>query len=156
MNLVRQTDFRLPPMVNHYGCYFRSLQGIAEFEVDRRLRAQEIARQYKVGRAQGYMTEDCVMKRGGAGGGTTNEAFRALGEAHKRCYQVGSIDATTGRVSWWGPKEHTYTILLGRTKRGNRHYRLGDSLGNLIFDPDITAEIGSEICQLLYLVREVV
>ena len=157
IDLIFQTDPRLNTMTNHFGCFFRSVTAIPEVHLQKALNAPELESIYKMAVEMGpdFMTEDCILKRYAAGGALAVIGFRFLGHHEFDCRQAGSISADTQKISWWGPHKYNYTILLGRTANNNRHYRLGDSSGTLIFDPNPKAIIRNEILELLYLVDRV-
>ena len=157
IDLIRQTDPSLNQPINREGCFFRSLLAIPEIHLKKTLNAAEILHIYEMAVAMGadFMLADCTCKRYAAGGALAVIGFRMLGHHEFDCRQVGSISADTQRISWWGPHKYNYTILLGRTANNNRHYRLGDSSGTLIFDPNPKAVIRNEILELLYLVDRV-
>ena len=157
IDLIKQIDSRLNQPINREGCFFRSLLAIPEIHLQKTLNAAEILHIYDMAVAMGadFMLEDCTCKRYAAGGALAVIGFRFLGHHEYDCRQVGSISADTQRISWWGPHKYNYTILLGRTANNNRHYRLGDSSGTLIFDPNPKAVIRNEILELLYLVDRV-
>jgi len=157
IDLIWQTDSRLNKSINREGCFFRSLIAIPEIHLKKTLNAAEILHIYEMAISMGsdFMLEDCTCKRHAAGGALAVIGFRMLGHHEFDCRQVGSISADTQKISWWGPRKYNYTILLGRTANNNRHYRLGDSSGTLIFDPNPKAKIKREILELLYLVERV-
>ena len=157
IDLVLQTDPRLNVMINSYGCFYRSVLGIAETHLQTGLNAGEIESIYQMAVEMGadFMLPDCTLKRYAAGGALAVVGFRYMRHHEFDCRQVGSISADSFKVSWWGPRKYNYTVLLGRTVNGNRHYRLGDSSGTLIFDPNPRATIHHEVLELLYLVERV-
>jgi len=154
IDLILQTDRRFNHSIQRYGCFFRSLLAIAETHLKKALSAKDILHIYEMAVAMGpdFMLADCTCKRLGAGGGLVIMGLRLLGSHDFDCRQVGSIDAQTEEISWWGTKCYNYTILLGRTAN-DKHYRLGDSSGTLLFDPNPKAKIRREIQELLYLVE---
>ena len=157
IDLIKQIDSRLNQPINREGCFFRSLLAIPEIHLQKTLNAAEILHIYDMAVAMGadFMLEDCTCKRHAAGGALAVIGFRLLGHHEFDCRQVGSISADTQKISWWGPHKYNYTILLGRINAKVRHYRLGDSSGTLIFDPNPHAKIAWEVLELLYLVERV-
>lgn len=155
IELIRQTDYRLHRMVNIYGCYFRSLLGIAESWAGKRLTPDQINELYEMGieGSNALMTERCSMGHG-AGGETCDMTFKMLDRPELRAWQMGSRIKGEKAV-FFDKKKHPIhrTILWGNsTQAGWRHYRLGDEHGREIFDPDPTTEIEEEVTELLYMI----
>jgi RHS repeat-associated protein len=113
-----------------FGCYFRSSQAVAEFEVGVALTAEQIqasvtALQNTPNTANpGTMVID--------GNFIVNNPDAVINDAFSR---LGQPDLT-GTVGWGGTAgEQDYIIQMGSVSTTSSHYTLHDGSGNLLFDP---------------------
>ena len=151
--MIFQNDPQMWEKVRKYGCNFRSLLAIAEFYCDQELTADDIKDAYAamVGKA---MDADCTMNAQLSL--VTRWAFNRLGHPYQ-ALQVGIV-YPPAKFEFW-KSARVYTILKGLmhpTGYDGRsyptfHFRLGDRMGKVIFDPyDPSPKIISEDCVLLY------
>jgi hypothetical protein len=146
MKKLLQTDCR-NKKIRDYGCNFRTLLSFCEDVIDRVLTIQEIELAYYLAVYEyKCMNENCLLK------GNLHKLFEIVGWiVDKKIVgvQVGSI--LNGVKTFWGNVERPYnfTCLWGVTKHGY-HYRAGDKVGNLIFDPDPNTKVIYEKSLLLY------
>lgn len=137
-DLLHQTDHRLAPDIQNYGCLFRSLTAIAEYVAMRALTANQLADLwnraktsgaigYRQGKIGPYIEKpDAILAL----------AWAALGLPDPPMRQVGSVAVhESAKPQAWGAKVGRFCILKGATAKGNSHFRLGGPTGNEIFDP---------------------
>jgi hypothetical protein len=152
MELILQTNVGLNPEVQKFGCRFRSLLAIAEFHTQKALKVSQIETAYKelVDVAMDVhctcnSREDKIIRWG------MRELFCTA-----RGYQIG-IAYGCERIEFW-PAAQIYTILKGLTHRKGEdgrtedsfHFRLGDRMGKLLFDPMPAAVVKEEQELLTY------
>jgi len=113
-----------------YGCYFRSSQAVAEFEVGVALTAEQIQAAVTALQETPNPTKPWQMVLEGMlvhnPDEVINDAFSRLGHPE-----------LTGTVAW-GARNHTepdYIIQERSVPGANRHFILNDNSGNLLFDP---------------------
>jgi len=153
MNLILQTDPRLNAEINRYGCRFRCLLAIAEFETGRALTPTAILQAYG-DLVPGAMDVHCRCN--GNESKISRWSLRALGST-SRCYQIGLVRGCV-QLEFW-PASRVYTILKGLTHfkgepgyeaEAGFHFRLGDRAGRMIFDPHPGAVVKEEREVLVY------
>jgi hypothetical protein len=139
--MILQTDKGLCLEVQKYGCNFRSLLAMTEVNEKKQLTVQAIQQAYDelVGNAMDQsctvIDPDAILKWG----------FKALLSPF-RGYQIGQIIG--GNFSFWQWTK-IYSILKGESTHGF-HFRLGDRLGKMIFDPYPGVIIQKELSALIY------
>jgi len=143
--LIKQTDPRLPVLINKYGCYFRSLQAIAEITVGKQLDYTKIISLYyalqqkksSLGDGKMIIDNECYVNDPNS---VIRAAFQELG-ADRKCYQIGLVNIVPALpcvpLFWSWVKDVRYDFIINQvvTVHGNAHFVLGDSKGNTIFDP---------------------
>lgn len=143
--LIKQTDPTLPLMINKYGCYLRSLQAIAEITVGKALDAPQIINLYyslqqkksSLGDGKPVLDIECYINDPNT---IIKATFHELG-VERSCYQIGLANVVNGKMDtptfWSWVKNPKYNFIIHQvvTALGNFHFVLGDSLGNIIFDP---------------------
>jgi hypothetical protein len=123
---ILQTNPNLSPLGSE-ACLYRSLQALAEEYVGRNLTPDEINAATAALRQEGVIGDDYYvfnMER------VINDAFDRLGHPNTTAVFLGTFDDKNNL-----PAETDATILQGRTPNGGPHFELGDSEGNLVWDP---------------------
>jgi hypothetical protein len=129
---IKQNDPGLHPLIRAYGCYFRSLIGIAETTFQKLMTVNQINSLYK--NCLQYpliMNKNCYM--GDDLARVVEYAARDLGHEIK-CYQRGLLKS--GTFIFWNDKYKSYTdtVIQWKTTDG-AHYTQADIKMNEIFDP---------------------
>ncbi len=151
--MIYQNDLRLPEKIRKFGCNFRSLLAIAEFYCNAEFTVDDIKSAYAelVGKV---MDEDCTMNAQLSF--VTRWAFKRLGHSYQ-AVQVGIV-YPPAKFEFW-KSARVYSILKGVLHpvgyQGRSmityHFRLGDRMGKMIFDPYTPSpQIMEEDCVLLY------
>lgn len=142
--MLPQTDVRLWPEIQEYGCLFRCLTGIAELEAGRGLSADRLRTIWNTAVSTG-----ALRARPGKSGLYVEDPNAIVRMAHGHLHlhgtapaQRGSIALTNGAAAEaWGSPKGRWTILKGQTANRNSHFRLGNADGKEIWDPRPQTEI---------------
>ena len=128
--LMPQTDLFYP--VYKYGCNFRSLQAMAEIKSRRTLSENEIIDLYTIATNRDYIDSDCYVNKPEE---ITNSVFK-LYKSKYRVWNCGKVKNGEA-VNWKGhPVKFDYSIIkLYQPDMENKHFVLGDTDYNLVFDP---------------------
>ncbi|GEM_PF-5735954 len=160
---LKKVDQKVGTAVYDGGCYFMVLLKPVEILSKKELTPEQVIEIYRIAiktksklppwkGISTLMGENCLIRDPDA---ITEVAARML-EHNQALRQVGiqHVDGSGQEEGWWGgsPREWQFTSLAGFTKNG-RHFRLGDSAGVKIFDPDPRAIILKEQSRVLYRIR---
>jgi len=145
MDPLKQTDPRLYPEINKYGCFFMSIITAAQLSIGKAFDSDKIRSLWDAAKKLGILTEV--------------NGFWILQKPHELGILAGDgiikTFANVKVVPGWEPTwyaGHTYIILKGQTKTGE-HYRLGNHDGVKIYDPMPSVNIIKELTQEYYLVE---
>jgi RHS repeat-associated protein len=118
------------------GCYFRSCEAVAERETGQALSAEQITAAVGALQASGAVTAEMKVQNPDA---VINDAFARLGHSN-----------ITATVNWGGgTSAASYTIVRGVTPLHHEHYRLGDSSGDVTWDPYSPAVVPTTVGRVL-------
>jgi len=152
--MIYQTDKRLNSQIQSWGCYFRSLQGIAEFVSKKTLTAiqinglyfrgwQEEEKQWN-GEMQAPMESNCYVNYPHK---IISQAFTELG-LDFQCTQIGANKKNRGKSpTFWdsvvSSLDFSYDYQIQWYKEGLSfsHAVLADRHGRVIFNPDPMLEL---------------
>lgn len=134
---IKQTDFRLTPEFNKWGCNVRSVIRLVEDWEGEEFSAQDIRDITQDAIMDEYVTADMKVK---SYVGLSRVAFRKLGNRTSFVMDVGTQRPTSsptfyGFVEKSGDLSYHYTIGRWKTYNGNDHYVLQSEGGTLLFDP---------------------
>lgn len=145
MEPLKQTDPRLYPEINEYGCFFMSIIVAAQMFTNSVFNADKVNSLWDASKKLGILSKV--------------NGYWILQKPHELGVLAGdgkiSTFANVKVVPGWIPTwhvGHTFIILKGETKSG-AHYRLGDKEGKLIYDPMPSVKILKELTQEFYLVE---
>lgn len=127
-DIVYQTDPRLTPEMNRYGCRVRVLMAIPEFIVGTALTADQINDIVDRGRRIEEVIVNDQMRAGRSEHWLINESFRALGSP-RMGRQVGWTSEHVMSKQW------EYMISHWETGGPDGHFTLFDRRQSEIFDP---------------------
>lgn len=152
MQLLKQTEKGLLPIIQAVGCFFRSSQAIAEMKSGKALRASQINEMWVWAIESGYIDERNFIR---ASAPIANHAMKILG-CNKKIYEVGTF--SNGKTEYYksippSMRKIDYCIQKIKTKyREGTHFRVVDIKGNVIFDPDPSVECLGIFYSILYCV----
>ena len=155
MNLLKQTDKRLLPVIQSIGCFFRSSQAIAEMESGKTLVPEQINEMWEWAKKAGYVDERNYMR---ASAPIANHAMKVLG-CNKKVYEVGTF--SNGKTEFYksippSMRKGDYYIQKIKTKyQAGTHFRMVDAKGNVIYDPDPRVECLGIFYSILYCVVDI-
>lgn len=145
LELLKQTDPRLYPEINQYGCFFMSIITASQKYTGTVFNADKINALWDSARKLGILANV--------------NGFWILQKPHELGHLAGDgkieTFANVKVIPGWEPTwyaGHTYIILKGQTSTGE-HYRLGDHEGVLIYDPMPSVKITQELTKEYYLVK---
>ena len=136
MNLILQTDPRLYPAINQYGCFFRDCQALAEIEMGKALITEQINASWDYAKSKGWLTLDSqgyYQLRDPVS--VINYTLSFLGSSKTAVNTM--VDNADG-TKWPEVLGKPYKYIFQTNHSGSSdgvHYRLYDYDGNLIFDP---------------------
>ena len=87
MELLKQTDKRLSPVIQQIGCFFRSAQAIAEIISGKALTPEQINEMWEWAKKAGYIDNKNFMR---ASAPITTHTLKLLGCKNK-VYEVGIL-----------------------------------------------------------------
>lgn len=148
--MLDQTTAGIPQLLAQAGCYFYTMCRMAELEADRELTLSESEALWlamvRVGAIQddpGTAAIDPIwIKQPDVLG---DNALRMLG-VKKSMRQLGVV---VGTAEFW-QSNHIWQVMEGKTQRGNKHFRLGDNCGKVIYDPRPGTVIVNEVRRIIY------
>jgi hypothetical protein len=129
---IKQNDPRLLPKIRVYGCFFRSLAGIAETHLQKYLTANQINYLYaECSQNPSIMNENCFMGVNSAK--VIESAARELGHTLD-AYRRGLFEKDV--FTFWKPgyESYTDTAIQYKTKSG-AHFCQGDKSMHEIWNP---------------------
>ena len=152
MNLLKQTDKRLLPIIQQIGCFFRSAQAIAEIISCKTLTAEQINEMWEWAKKAGYIDNKNFMR---ASAPITNHTLKLLG-CKKKIYEVGT--SRNGREEYYPsvPKSLAHAdfrIQKIKTKyQAGTHFRMVNEYEQVIYDSDPSVESLGAFYEILYCV----
>ena len=155
MEVLKQTDKRLLPIIQSIGCFFRSSQAIAEIESNKTLTSFQVNEMWDWAKKAGYIDERNFMR---ASAPIANHTMKIL-DCNKKFYEVGTF--SNGKTEYYksippNMRKIDYCIQKIRTKyREGTHFRVVDSKDNVIFDPDPRVEPTGIFYSILYCVVDI-
>ena len=126
--IVYQTDPRLTPALNSWGCRVMALLAIPQFVVGRALSVTQILDIVHQGRNMDRVIINDRMRCGGAEHELIRLGFAALG-VNRTGRQVGWKESQKELVDW------EYMIRRWTTEQGGQHFDLADRRGVELYDP---------------------
>lgn len=126
--LVFQHNPNLEKLINRYGCNFTSLSTMVQLKSRYLFEPSELNHLYYEAQKKGYCNSNCFMK----------DPINFV----RMCFDyVGAEDVKVGwdgqrvRIRAWNPSQYDFTLIDWKTKYG-QHFCLGNTTGDMIFDPD--------------------
>ncbi len=156
MELLKQTNYKLFPIIQNVGCFFRSAEAIAELAAKKSLTAEEINTQWLTEKQKGFITNDNCMR---ASAPIANRALKTLGLTNLKFFEVGIFKNGKSEFYRSIPKRmRRADFLIQKVKTGTNigtHFRVVDRMGNVIFDPDPRVKVTGIYYSILYCLEEV-
>jgi len=129
---IKQNDPRLLPKIRVYGCFFRSLAGIAETHLQKYLTANQINYIYaECSQNPSIMNENCFMGVNSAS--VIKYASQELGH-NLDAFRRGIFEKNVFTFWETGHENYTDTIIKYKTKSG-AHFCQADKSMREIWDP---------------------
>ena len=126
--IIYQTDPRLTPALNSWGCRVMALLAIPQFVVGRALSVTQILDIVERGRSMDRVIISKRMRCGGEEHELIRLGFAALG-VNRTGRQVGWKESQKELVDW------EYMIRRWTTEQGGQHFDLADRRGVELYDP---------------------
>ena len=142
---IKQTDYRLSPEFNKYGCNVRSLLRLVEEESDYLFSPREIMDIVTNAMSEGYVTSDMRVK---SYVGLSREAYKVLGNKTSYISDIGTVREGEAPVFYGfaekkGWREWDYIIARWKTINSGIHYVAENAAETILFDSypeDVLAE----------------
>lgn len=155
MELLKQTDKRLLPIIQAVGCFFRSAQAIAEQESGKTLSPEQINEMWNWAKKSAYIDERNFMR---ASAPISNRTMKVLC-CNKKVYEVAT--QSNGKIEFYksippSMRRGDYYIQKIKTKyKAGTHFRVVDKDGNIIYDPDPNVECLGVFYSIVYCVVDI-
>ena len=130
MTLLKQTELFYP--INKYGCNFRSLQAMAETNLNLSLNYDTIIDLHSIALNMSWIDSECTVQQPEQ---IVNSVFKFF-KRRTRAWNCGKVKNGEA-VNWKGhPTAFDYCIIkLWQPNMEDKHFVLGDTNYNLVFDP---------------------
>ena len=154
MELLKQTDKRLLPIIQSIGCFFRSAQAIAEIEAEKTLTLHQINNMWEWAVQEKIIDVDNKMK---ASAPIANKTLEVLGVKGKRFIEIATSKKGVPTYYPSIPKDlqkPKYFIKKILNQFNGTHFLVVDKNGKTIFDPDNSVIEKKEYYTILYAVKE--
>ena len=118
---------------------------IAEIEACKDLTAGQVKVIYDTLVGAKVMNDDCYIANPDS---VINYGFKTL-QCARRGRQIGLVENGGVAVFWdW---THIYQAMEGKTRLGNKHWRLANNAGEMLYDPRPETQIVAELRRVFYM-----
>lgn len=136
--IVKQTDPRLDPMVNRYGCRVMCLLAIPQFVCGKCLSVDQVQDIIDQGKLVPNVIVNDKLRAGSREDWLINQGFLDLNE-HRHGRQTGWLPSHVETRPW------EYMIVHWKTTGPDGHFTLHDKLEQMIYDPFDVEQAGYDI-----------